>query len=174
MGWMLAALVAVQGLVAGQSIPAETLTAPMPKEFKVGFTGAQGGQSIEERVPTGETVQNWTRMLTIQRFGGMAPMGTHALAERLGGMMAQACPGATVAPVVDGTDRTDGRVTATASLRVACPINPSTGKPETMIARAFQGTTDLHMAQYAWRSIPDAAQVAAATAWLASVRLGSA
>lgn len=147
--------------------PAETLDAPMPPGFTVGFSAARGDQNIEERIPAGETVEDWTRMITVQRMGGIAGVGAHAFAERLGTLMAQACPGATAAPIVDGTDG----AAQSATMRVDCPRNPATGKPETMFGRILAGKTDIHVAQYALRAKADAADAATAARYLASVHL---
>jgi hypothetical protein len=145
----------------------ETLSAPMPAGFKVGFTQAGGGQTIEERVPARESVDAWTRMITIQRFAGLAAIGPHRLLERLAALMIQACPGAKADPIADGGSAAG----ADASLRVDCPRNPATGKPETMFARGFRGEADVHLVQYAYRSVPNAAEIKAAADYLAAVRL---
>lgn len=161
MGWMLIAAMVLQGA------PAEMLVASMPAGFKTGYEAAQGGQTIEERVPTAETVENWSRMITLQRFSGIAAVGAHGLLERLGGLMAQSCPGAKVGAITNGTE--GGHPVA--ALRVDCPLNGATGKPETMFARAFQGASNVYLAQYAYRSKPTAEQAGTATAYLATVRL---
>jgi hypothetical protein len=163
-GAIMIALLMLALQVAG---PVETIDAPIPSGFKVGFKAAQADQSIEERVPTGETVEAWTRMVTVQRFGGPAQLGPHAFAERLGGLMARACPGAVLAPIVDGRD---GAV-AIATMRLDCPLNPATGKPETMFGRAFAGQSDLYVSQYAVRAKGDAAITATAGAYLDSVHV---
>jgi hypothetical protein len=161
MGWLSIAAM-------GQAAPApERLSAPMPAGFRVGFTATQGGQSIEERVPASESVEAWTRMVTIQRLSGLAALGAHRLLDRMGAMWSGSCPGATVSPVEDAV--VDGR--AVASFSVTCPRNSQTGKPETMFARAFDGASDLHIAQYAFRSIPTAHEAEAATAYLQGVHL---
>jgi hypothetical protein len=147
--------------------PLEALEAPMPAGFKVGFTDAQDGQTMEERVPAAETVEAWTKMITLQRFAGLARVGPRALLEKLGALMIGACPGAVAEPIADGNDG----ARPTAALRVNCPLNPATGKPETMFARAFQGSSDIHLAQFAYRAIPSAGQAEVATKYLASVRL---
>lgn len=158
-------MLAMAMVMQGGSV--ETLAAPMPSGFKVGHQAAQGGQTIEERVPVAETVEAWSQMITVQRFAGLAPVGPHRLLDRLSGLMATACPGATAAPVVDGIE--GGHPIAT--LRVDCPMNAATGKPETMFARAFGGATDIHLVQYAYRSTPTSQQSDTATDYIASVHL---
>lgn len=150
-----------------QPVPVERLVAPMPPGFQVGYSAEVGSQAIEERVPAGESIDRWTRMVTVQRLGRLATIGSHAFLTRMGGLWTRACPGATVSPISDG--EVEGRPVA--SFRVDCPLNPQTGQPETMFARAFAGASDLHIVQYAFRSVPGAAEARAALAYLDSVRL---
>jgi hypothetical protein len=160
-------MIAMQAASPAPTSPPEALDAPMPAGFKVGFADARDGQTMEERIPAVETVDVWTRMITVQRFAGLARVGPRALLERLGALMIGACPGAAAEPVANGND--SGRPTA--SLRVNCPLNPATGKPETMFARAFQGSSDIHLVQYAYRAIPSAGEAEVATGYLNAVRL---
>ena len=41
-----------------------------PAGFEIGYRASQGGQTIVELVPRGQTVQNWERMVTLQTFAG--------------------------------------------------------------------------------------------------------
>jgi len=50
----------------------EQITRPPLAGFVVGNQQSSGGASILEEVPAGETVQKWTRMVTTQRFEGLA------------------------------------------------------------------------------------------------------
>lgn len=141
----------------------ERLIAPMPTGFYSAFNAEQGPVRIEERVPKGESVQRWTRMITVQRFAGGARVGPQRLLDGLAAGFAQSCAGSVAEPVT-----TDA---VSASIRIDCPLNPQTGKPETMFARAFGGDADLHVVQYAFRAKPAAVQVTEARAYLASVSL---
>ncbi|QJU56739.1 hypothetical protein HL653_02110 [Sphingomonas sp. AP4-R1] len=168
-GFTAALWIALQAAGAVPAPEAEMLEAPLPSGFKIGFADKQSGQTIEERVPVRETVEAWSRMITVQRFSGLARIGPHAMLEKLGSLMIQACPGAIADPIEDASD--GGHVTA--AFRVTCPLNPATGKPETMLARAFAGDADIHLVQYAYRAIPSPKEASAATAYLGSVRLKS-
>jgi hypothetical protein len=75
----------------------------------------------------------------------------------------RACPRATVA-----YRRTLG---VAAQMRVDCPLNPTTGLPETFFAKAMPGRTDMHVAQVAFRRVPSAGDVAWAERYLAAVKL---
>ena len=160
--WTIAA-VAVQAAVQ----PEESLATAMPPGFVVGYTVEQGPMLMEERIPKGESVQQWSRMVTVQRFRGGASIGARPFVDRLTGMWSGACPGAQIGPVEEGT--VDGAPFA--AVRADCPRNPATGKPETMFARVFAGPSDLHSVQYAFRTVPDANAVTAATSYLRAARI---
>jgi hypothetical protein len=102
-------------------------------------------------------------MITVQRFAGGARVAPERLLNGLANGFAQSCTGSVAEPVT-----TDA---VSASIRIDCPLNPQTGKPETMFARAFGGDADLHVVQYAFRSKPTTAQVNEARAYLVSTSL---
>jgi hypothetical protein len=142
--------------------------APLP-DLVVGYRHEQGGSLIEERIPPGETVQDWSRMATTQRFAGTVARGI-TLETWAGGFfddLRTGCPG-----YRGGEPRyfeADGRRTVT--FRVDCPRNPATGKPETFLLRAIAGSADLHVVQMAYRRVPSPAEAQAAQHHLDSVRL---
>ena len=123
---------------------------------------------IVEWVPDGETVQNWTRIITVQRFGEAA---TRLRPRDLIGNMAESlpasCPGG-VSGTVE-TLRVSGRPAA--RFRADCPLNPGTGLPESLFALAIAGERDMHMFQVAFRRPPSADDVRWAQALLASAAL---
>jgi hypothetical protein len=146
------------------AVAGEMLAMPAAPGFIVGYEAERDGNAIVEQVPSGETVQKWTRMITRQRFAGVA-MRTDAdgfLQLMLDGLE-RACPGATVA-----YRRPVGR---NAQMRVDCPLNPATGLPETFFAKSVPGAADMHVAQVAFRSVPDAEDAAWAERYLAGVAL---
>lgn len=120
---------------------------------------------IVEWVPEGETVQSWTRIVTVQRFGEVA---TRMRPQDIIGNMAEglpaSCPGGVAGQVE--TLRISGRPAA--RFRADCPRNPGTGLPETLFALAIAGATDMHMLQVAFRRVPSADEVRWAEALLAS------
>ncbi|MGH6658251.1 MAG: hypothetical protein ACREBM_01215, partial [Sphingomicrobium sp.] len=124
--------------------------------FVTGFEKANAEQSILERIPKGESVQKWTRMLTSQRFigRGRSP-GPEQLLANIQGLLANSCPGAGTSPIVAMT--VSGRPAA--RMRADCPLNPTTGLPETFFIIAFAGTTDLFAEQVAFRRVPSVSDV---------------
>ena len=149
---ILAMLAALAGLLLGASpAAAERLVSPALPGFVVGHEAANEQQSLREEVPSGETVQDWTRMVTTQRFGGAAsrltPTGFLEVITR--NLMA-ACPGAQASRVLTGTR--GGHPSA--QIRAFCPLLAQSGKPEAFIMLAITGDSDLHVKQVAFRRVP--------------------
>lgn len=146
----------------------EHLAAPALPGFVVGYEAANNEQSIREQVPSGETVEMWTRMVTTQWFAGASKRLTPSqLLQNIARGLAQACPKATTTPPVLSTR--SGRPAA--QFRADCPLLTSTGKPETFIALVIAGERDLHVKQVAFRRKPSAADLAWSEAFLAEVGL---
>jgi len=142
----------------------EALERPAVPGFVAGYEVAKNGNYIQEQVPAGENVEKWTRMVTTQRFAGVAEAtSANGFLQLMIDGLASGCPGATVV-----YRRPSGK---TAQMRVDCPTNPKTGLPETFFAKAMAGSTDMHVAQVAFRSIPKANDVAWAEKYLGSVSL---
>jgi hypothetical protein len=161
MMWIFAAAMALV-LQAG-----EWVELPPVEGFVVGYQQTAGPQSIEERVPRGESVQDWSRMITTLKLG----IDDQArLLDMLEGSWKGSCAGATVSP-----RRAAGKA-GPQSLRgrMDCPRNTETGKPETFLYRTFAGRGVTHMVQIAFRHVPDAAEVTWAEGVLDAVELCSA
>lgn len=145
--------------------------APLP-DLVVAHRQEQAGSMIEERIPPGETVNDWTRMVTTQRFAGLVSRGVTLdsfVASFVTGLD-RGCPGARSSE--PRHFETGGRPAV--SFRIDCPLNPATGKPETFLLLAIAGREDLHVVQVAYRHVPDADENQAAERHLASIRLCSA
>jgi hypothetical protein len=153
----------VASLFASPAI-AERLVQPAAPGFVVGYKAEAAHASIVERVPAGENVQVWTRMITTQRFEGLAERSTpqgflHTLAQ-------------TVQRACSGARATDVRLANGATvLRADCPLNPATGKPETFFARTIADGGRMHVVQVAFRRILTAADVQWARTYLNGVTL---
>ncbi len=151
-------------LILVVAIAVEALLRPALPSFVVGYSVARDGNSIVEEVPKGETVDKWTRMVTTQRFAGVARRtDSNGFLQSMLDRLQQACPGAKVI-----YRRPGGK---SSQMRVDCPLNPSTGLPETFIAKAIPGAADMHVAQVAFRRVPTAEDVSWADRYLAGVQL---
>ena len=130
---------------SAQSI--EHLAAPALPGFVVGYSAGNAQQSIREEIPRGETVEAWTRMVTTQRFMGLAQRTTPAAyAQSVLAPLPRACPGAAISPVANLT--VSGRPAV--RFQVDCPHSAG-GRPETFILLAVAGRSDMHVKQAAWR-----------------------
>jgi hypothetical protein len=139
------ALAALPGPASAQAD--ERLVSPALPGFVLGHSAGNSQQSIREEVPAGETVQAWTRMVTTQRFVGLAARATvAAYARNILASLPRSCPGATASPITGLT--VSGRPAA--RIQVDCPRSAG-GQPETFILLAVAGTSDMHVKQIALR-----------------------
>jgi hypothetical protein len=153
---------------AGAQISGEHLVQAKLPGFVVGHTAERGPMFIEELIPEGETVEQWTRMITKQRFAGTAgSLSPEELMSRMASGLAGGCPGG----VAGAVRRFEVLGAAAAELRADCPKNPATGKPETFLAQAIAGPADIHVLQVAFRKMPSRDDVSWAKSHLASAVL---
>lgn len=61
----------------------ENLMVTMPEGYKLGFQEKKDNQLINEMVPAGENVKDWTEMLTVQIFFGMKDATPEQFKQRL-------------------------------------------------------------------------------------------
>jgi hypothetical protein len=136
------------------ALEAENLLVAMPPGYKVGFTRHAQKGVITEMVPSAETVENWTEMVTVQIFFGMHD-SVSAFRLRMERMWASSCAGARSAPVSGGIE--NGYVTVT--WRMSCPLNRQTGQPEITLFKAVSGRDSFYVVQKAFKfePSPDAA-----------------
>lgn len=164
----LAAIALAPILMAAAPAAQERLTAPPAPGFVVAYSAANDAQSIREEVPTGETVDAWSRMITTQRFTGLAQRTTPAqYLAIVAQALPKSCPGGTTSPVESVA--VSGR--SAARMRADCPRLAQTGKPETFFMLAIAGSRDMHVKQIAFRRVPSAADERYAASFLAGVKL---
>ena len=161
---MIAAWPALLAFTTVMALPTEDrVIAPDLDRWVIGYEAHSATQAIREEVPEGESVKDWSRMVTTQRFGGLAALTT---AENYLGTITRsverACPGAQVGAVrsLAITGRPAVRVT------IDCPVLAQTGKRETFLLEATAGTFDMLVKQVAFRGPHSAADIAWATSFL--------
>lgn len=138
---------------------------PLPG-FETAHTAGNKQQWIMEQVPRGETVDDWTRMVTTQRFNDIAKRT--APDEFLGVLalnLSQACKGARSGEPIKLT--VSGRPAA--KMRADCPNNPRSHQPETFEILAIAGPRDMHVKQVAFRYVPAPDDIAWARSFLDAV-----
>lgn len=148
------------------AIKAENLLFAPPKEFKVDFQSNHDNRSMTEFVPNGETVKDWTEMLTVQIYRH-ATVDAATFLQGVGKRYMDECPGTTVEKGGLFTGTVNGYVVS--MLLLKCPRNPSTAKPETTAFRVIKGNDALYSVQHAWRSVASDQQLADAMRSLAKV-----
>jgi hypothetical protein len=150
----LASLATVGGASAA-GLQGETVLVSIPQGFQFGDQGQSGpGSNIAEYILKGETVNAWSRMITIQVFHNLKAFDPDQFAEALRDRGPASCPGEQGVLVKHG--REHGYA---ASLWLfTCPLNPQTGKPETFYDKLISGADALYSVQYSFRSTlpPDA------------------
>lgn len=148
MRWLALSILVLPLTGATQAAGREDLVSPALPGFVVGYTAGNAKQSIREEVPRGETVQAWTRMVTTQRFSGLARIKPPLpyVRDAMAGLPA-ACPGARLSPIA--ATQVSGHPAA--RIQVDCPRSAG-GRPETFILLAVAGPSgDMHVKQVAWR-----------------------
>lgn len=145
--------------------PDAWLAMPMPEGFVTAHQQTAQSGAIEERIARGETVDKWTRMITLMRINADVPVATYL--SNFMGTVTRACPGAKAGPQMTvrlgSHSFTEGRLD--------CPRNPSTGKPETFFYRATNADGAIQMVQVAFRRVPSAIDETWARAQLAGAVL---
>ena len=125
-----------------------------PADFETGYQASQGGQTIVELVPKGQTVQNWERMVTLQTFAG----DTRSVIDfrrAVSDGWRSACPGGNTINLSKGQE--NGYPYAL--LQMSCEHNPQSGRPEYTWIKAMRGERALYVAQYAFRHLPSRAEI---------------
>ena len=143
----------------------ENLLAGVPEGFEVGYQASQNGMVIAEFVPKGETVEAWSRMITVQVFRGLPNADGDQLASNMQQGWETACAGSDVGRDDAGTVNGYEWV----AWHFSCPLNPETSLPETMWLRAISGADALYVVQYAYRALPSAECETPATEYLATI-----
>jgi hypothetical protein len=124
----------------------DRLVSPPLAGFVLGYQAANEAQSIREEVPKGETVENWSAMVTTQRFAIVEPDLDGFAPAFLGGLKAN-CPGATNSAPTRFVQHGAQAVTFSAT----CPKSPATGKREAMTVIAMAKGDAVFVKQVAFR-----------------------
>ena len=158
----LALAVAILASAASAQLQDENLLVTMPEGFKTGFQQKNKDMLMSEMVPSAETVENWTRMVTVQIFYNLKP----PLDEYKDGVekgWARACRGSSAHAVAQGEENGYPFLL----WLLACPLNRTTGKPEFTWFKAIQGNDSLYLVQVAFKSKPSDATI---TRWMEYLR----
>jgi hypothetical protein len=144
----------------------ENLLVSFPPGYKVGFQDRKQNLQMTEMIPDGETIENWTEMITVQIFFGMKATPEQFRDRLASGWMAACREGGVHA--VDG-----GKENGYAMLTwvLSCPLNPGTRKPEITWVKAVQGNDSFYVVQKAFKFMPSQEQAARWLKFLTDVKV---
>lgn len=159
------ALPLLTALLTAAALPAaaQQIAMPSPPGFVLGYEGRQGANLVREFVPRGQTVKNYTKMLSMHRLAGMGRVPEKTFAIEWAKRYIAACPGATPTAVPFGT--------TAAGIRIDCRRHPRSGKPDTVIARAIRTGPDMTLVFATFRYLPAPREAQWARDQLGAVRL---
>lgn len=145
---ILAVLMSSLGVsTANASLKNENLLAPIPEGFKAGYTAHNNKENTAEFVPSTDTVNSWSRMITISVFN-VSSLEPDLFAGKLAQEWSVRCSGASGQKIKSGLENGYQY-----SLWLfGCPFNSLTGKPQTMLLKAIGGTNSLYSVQFAYNA----------------------
>jgi hypothetical protein len=144
----------------------QLLLVPMPGGFKPVQENATAAQYILEAVPSGQTADSWTEMVTIEGFKGLAttPGITPAtLFATIADGFQKSCPASfSSLNIIDGPI---GGNDARAGV-LSCGVSPFSGgkTSETALIAIIKGQADLYSVQWAERARPSTTPIKIAAA----------
>lgn len=147
---LLAPLPALAEVRAVTRVYSQVVAYALPDGFVPAFEDNRPGFYIQEAVPAGQSVQDWTQMLTMTGAEGRATTPPEAQAQQIAQGFAAACPGtysATALPpvAIPGAG-------ATFVAHIAC--GNAGGRAEEMLLFVLAGARDIYTVQWAARGAP--------------------
>jgi hypothetical protein len=137
----------------------ENLLQSLPQGYKIDFQTRKENMIITEMVPQGETVKDWTEMVTVQVFLGLKDATPDQFQEFMAKTWLAACKDGEVAPITKGQEN---GYPFSIWLQ-SCPLNPATGKPENTWFKAIKGNDSFYVVQKASKFDPSKEQI---TQWM--------
>jgi hypothetical protein len=128
----------------------------MPNGYKVGFEEASDMGSILELVPEGETVTQWTEMLTVQILRNKHGLTLSEYRKGVEKLWALICPGSSSETVEQGFEQ----LHPTLTWFQTCPLNRKTGKPEMTWFKVMIRNGNFVVVQKAYRFKPSIEEIA--------------
>jgi hypothetical protein len=144
---------------SGSGLENENLLTGLPEGFKVGYQAEQNKQTITEMVAEGESVDDWTTMVTVQVYLGETNTTPAQAQQTLTDSWFNACENSNSSPVADGTENGYNFIL----WQLYCPVNPATQKVEYTYMKAIQGNDSFYLVQVAFRHEPSGDEV---TQWM--------
>lgn len=133
----------------------ENLLVELPPGYKIDFQQRKNNMLMTEMVPQGQSVNDWTEMVTVQIFFGHKATPDQLKTNIAQGWLA-ACRGGSYQQLSAAPQ--NGYETLV--WRLSCPFNPSTRRPEMTWFKAVKGNDSLYVVQKAFKFVPSDEQVA--------------
>jgi hypothetical protein len=153
MRWKLMAAVLLMACVSwatrSEASQYEKLLVVVPDNFELGYTAENKTSSIAEYVPKGQTVKNWTEMVTSQSFHGLGTVTAKQFVEAMSeDITKKTRKGLCVISPLDMS-----KYSTYPSYAVIWMVGQvgDTKQGEITLIRAFQGKDSLYVVQRAWR-----------------------
>ena len=154
-------------IVNAQHLENENLLQAIPPDYKIGHQSKRGNMLMTEFVPNGESVNNWTEMLTTQVFIGLTRPTPNEFRQVMQKSWVSFCKDANFADVAAGTE--NGYVFEV--WIQDCPKSVQTGKLERVWFKAIKGNDSFYLIQKAFRFQPEPDQVVRWTQYLRSIQV---
>jgi hypothetical protein len=139
----------------------------VPKGYKVVHRMANEFGAIQEFIPEGETLLQWTEMLTVQILRHQPGYVLSDFRAALEGLWCSMCPGSSSEFVEAGFEQ----LRPTLMWSMICPLNRMTGKPELTWIKIVMGDGKLIVVQKAFKFKPSAEAIAFWISYLREVRV---
>ncbi|WP_241772679.1 hypothetical protein [Stenotrophomonas pictorum] len=164
---LLASLLVVPAALAQRTGTEQLLRPQVPGYVKAFENTEADGARLWEYVPTGQTVQQWTEMLTVTASRPGLQATPHEFLGFIERGWKGACPGGESRWIREGEE--NGYPFAL--LMLTCPNNPASGKPEYTWFKGIQGADRFYVVQKAYRFAPEREQVVSWVQYLSKVQL---
>jgi len=152
--FVIAFLVSAAPICSSAELRDENLLQGIPPGYKIDFQAKKGNMIMMEMVPHGESVKNWTEMVTTNIYLGLKSATPESYRAEIGQMWGAVCKGSQFAPVTKGKEN---GYPFSIWIQV-CPLNPSTGKPEYTWFKAIKGNDSFYVVQKAFKFQPSEKQ----------------
>lgn len=145
----------------------ENILMSLPDGYVVGFQNNSGKMLIMEMVPKGQTVENWTDLITMQVFYQRGDLKPADFESDMVTKWAASCPGSNYQPVKAGVE--NGYEFSFWIL--ACDRNPATGQGEYAFVKVVRGNDAFYSVQKAFKSDPTNDQIVTWSKFMSQVRV---
>jgi len=135
---------------SGTGLENENLLAELPEGFKIDFQGQENNFIISEMVPEGESINDWTILITVEIFLGETNTTPEQYQQTLTERWFGACENSETYPIADGIENGYQFVL----WQLYCPLNLSSQKVEYTYLKAIQGNDSFYLVQVAFRYEP--------------------